>query len=256
MNEPDRNSRSNNRKGGNRNPSEFIIALTELVRSYAAYNREKAERIKNPKPQPEGWAAILTAFGTVIAAILAFVAAVIFWCQLATMQQANLDNRDALIQSQRAWVFPTTQAIKTNIDKISHIPVESIVSPFFENTGNTPAFHATCWDAQSEKLAGIGNSPDSKEVFGDIGPHQKMYCQPIQINAAQLQNMWTQHTQIFIWARIEYTDAFPKTPLRHTEFCGEIELRRNPFLPVDLNEPGFEMLAIKIASSTECNSAN
>ncbi len=256
MNEPDRTYRRKNHKNSNRNPSEFRIALTNLICSYAAYNREKTEQIKNPKPHPEGWAAKLTAFGTVIAAILAFVAAVIFWCQLGTMQQANIDNRNALVQSQRAWVFPSTQAIKTNIDPTSHIPVESIISPFFENAGNTPAFHATCWDAQSDKIEGINTKTNSKEIFGDIGPRQKVYCQPIQISAAQLQSMWAQKAQIFIWARVDYRDAFSKTPPRHTEFCGEIELNRNPFLSVNINEPGFEMLAVKIAPVAKCNSSN
>ena len=91
MNEDGAGDNSNPSENGGRNPSKFWAALADLIRSYAEYNRAKAKSAENYKAQPEGTAAWLTAGGTIGAAILAFVAAVIFWCQLGAMQQANRD---------------------------------------------------------------------------------------------------------------------------------------------------------------------
>jgi hypothetical protein len=74
-----------------RNPRGFWSAVAELIRSRAAYYRAKAQEAENPKSTREGPAAWLTAVGTCLAAVLAGVAAYVFWCQLGAMQEDTIE---------------------------------------------------------------------------------------------------------------------------------------------------------------------
>jgi hypothetical protein len=115
-------------------------ALTELVRSYAAYYRAQAQNPQHPPRAREGVAAWLTGVGTILAAVLAFVAAVIFLYQLEIMS-------DTEQRQLRAYVF-VEQAVETNFGG-SEAPVFHVD---LKNGGQTPAYHMRVWVGTDEDL--------------------------------------------------------------------------------------------------------
>jgi hypothetical protein len=75
------------RHEGTRTPNTFWSALTDLLRSYAEYNRALIKGTENPHRPKDGCAAWVTAAGTTFGAVAAAVAAWIFLCQLAETQK-------------------------------------------------------------------------------------------------------------------------------------------------------------------------
>src|SRR5580698_3979356 len=110
-------------------------ALTELVRSYDAYYRVKVQQAENPEPPREGPAAWITAISTFLAAVLAGVAAYVFWGQLDEMQD-----------EQRAWLNPN--GFELSLVTINNQPA-IYAQGVTENTGHSVATE-TIFSTKSE----------------------------------------------------------------------------------------------------------
>jgi len=239
-----------------RDPYKFRPAIPYEERRYPAQwnaQHEKPDRINNAKIAC--WTQV-TGIGTVLAAFVALVAAIIFACQLSAMKAANQEATQSFIDGNRAYVFLKQNYSHTTADAKTFIISEIAIDPTFENTGKTPAFRTACWD-------GIGpGDPDGVSLKGiksdtllDIGPNQHGDCIPIKIDASTLAGIFTNKVKRFFWMRVEYDDAFVNTPRHHTELCERIEVTQDPRDPIDPHLGPPEILHYS-AASQKCNSAN
>ncbi len=108
--------------------------LVDLIASYAERNRSNIN--KTDKPNNSGnVAALTTAIGTCVGAGLAGIAAIVFYCQLSVMQQANMDANKSFIDGHKAFVFvsefPTIRVYDG--DKL----VGTNITPVLRNGGET-----------------------------------------------------------------------------------------------------------------------
>jgi len=94
---------------------------------------------------------MITGMGTCAAALLAFAAAVIFWCQLGTMQSQ-------LVAGQRPWVYADDIRINGPITNDAQ-GMEITLQTILKNVGHSPAqytsvdFRIVVWDNDLSKIA-------------------------------------------------------------------------------------------------------
>ncbi|HWY16478.1 MAG TPA: hypothetical protein VNX86_15185 [Rhizomicrobium sp.] len=100
MAEQDTGKNGKDRKNGERDKRKFWPTLVDAIASYAAYNRAKAQQPNDPFSRKIARWTFVTGIGTILAAVLAGVAAYVFWRQLGTMQ----DQLDAARAEQRPWM--------------------------------------------------------------------------------------------------------------------------------------------------------
>jgi hypothetical protein len=206
-----------------------------------------------PFRDPITWATIASAIATAALVLTSILQWNALQGQLRTAIQANNDNRNALIQSQRAWLLAATIPVNFKFDTSNRLS-EVYITPTFEKNGNSPAFRATCSDVMQPTDVGIGQNRGEPSAYRDIGPRQPMICESITLSAAQANDLWNKRFPLFVWARVEYHDAFDDTPPRHTDICGEITVIDDP---TRVFVPGSQINLITIKGGpSHCNSAN
>jgi hypothetical protein len=129
------NSEQNQRK-----PSRLWPALINAIDSYAAYYREATKPRDDPYARKIARWAMITGISTCVAAILAGVAAFVFWCQLGTMQrQLNATQAD-----QRPWLKISDLGIPEITFWIArpdfpHARIDARIKAKITNIGKSPA---------------------------------------------------------------------------------------------------------------------
>jgi hypothetical protein len=161
----------------------------------------------------------------------AVIAAIFFYCQLQAMLEANGDNRFALIQSQRAWVFLKGLSYKTlYLDSTTQLLGISL-TPIFMNDGNTPAFSVGC-SAKFEPTETLVKSDYLEDITpSDVGPRGEIDCPTHIITTAEMSAIRNKKARYFIGIHIKYRDVFNGTPPRYTYLCFEFMVMTDPTLP-------------------------
>jgi hypothetical protein len=163
MTEQNTGNNGDNGENDERNPRRFWPAVINVINSRAAYYRAQIQRVEDPQPVREGPAAWLTAGGTCLAAILAGVAAYVFWCQLGAMQ----DQLDEMRAEQRPWVYAEAASPDGPFYRNQSGGFTLDVGFTLHNTGHLPALY-------------VSPDIDGYLPFGKESPRdwQRRHCAP------------------------------------------------------------------------------
>src|SRR5258707_10256872 len=197
-------------------------ALTDLVNSYAAYNRAKIQNSEHPKSQSEGPAAWFTACGTIIGALLAGVAAYVFWCQLTAMEQANRDSHDTFTSAQRSFVFAAafpTVLVNDGQDEV----IGTNVTVTWRNSGDTPSRDLKFFvDGSFDRNRRVSMAQNAVAYDrGLIGPHGEMNGKKWYVSLDEIKAAALHKGHYYLWGWAVYHDIFKGAAPHMTRFCEE-----------------------------------
>jgi hypothetical protein len=203
-----------------------------ICRSAAERGTSKKQPDRDDNAKIARWTKLI-GIGTIIAAIVAVLAAVIFGRQLQAMLHANQDARESFIAGNRAFVFVHSFEADGITDGANQV-IGWNIRVIFENTSNTP----------TRKLVVLINSEFNKtdppqdefppDVSGEIKsalavirPHATSITGDINLTLDQIQQILDGQTKFFIWGWAEYNDIFEKTPCHRTRFMDELKVVGN-----------------------------
>jgi hypothetical protein len=177
----------------------------------------------------------------------------VFWGFVATaiiaVYSAREYNASRLSEERqlRAYVFgfglDTTLPVLNSIGQFAGYQA----SITWKNMGQTPArqvrtnicvwFTPFADNREPDYSLGI---PGPRDSVSDMGPTAEK-TSTILIPIHLLDLLWTRQTEIYIGARIEYSDVFRPTERRHHEVCYRLDLNENPqVLPAPNRAPYVE----------------
>ena len=139
--------------------------------------------------------------------------------------------RDSLIIENRAYLTPVEFLIGKAMDVNSHRIYEWRFTPTWKNTGKTPAKKVrqltNAGFFPKEGLPPNFDFPDMRllhpnQLFAKvIGADFITMAPHCEITAFLVRDALKTH-RFFLWCWIEYQDIFPETPIRRSEYCGEL----------------------------------
>jgi hypothetical protein len=178
--------------------------------------------------------------------------------QTGIQTQSSKDSTQAFIDGNRAYVFVKEMPEETTRDGDSHVVTEVRFFPSILNSGKTPAYHVICTTDKQQTVEAIKNNlPIHQDRQGTaLGPSIGFACDTYFVKADELLAIWKKERHFFLRVSIDYSDAFPKTPIRHSESCYEMSLRRDPSVPFNpvANTPVPNLLLFE--PNKACGSSN
>jgi hypothetical protein len=167
---------------------------------------------------PEKWSSEgVTAAATLSIAVFTIVLVVV------TNRQARL-TKDALIYTQRAFVFVRNGQIAIGKDFKTDKVKNFKVSVTWENSGDTPTKNMRMMINRfvtPEPLPDDFDFPDYE--IGDIhtllGPKSTISSVPLEISTEEMRAVREDESHLYVWGWAEYGDVFPGTKRHRTEFC-------------------------------------
>jgi hypothetical protein len=168
---------------------------------------------------------------------LAIATGLLWWATRELALEGNRDSKRTLRHLERtakielrAYVSLREFAIRSvRFGGIAH-QVRWDVAPTFENTGVTPAGSVELTvnhEFRDDDLPEDFTFPDlptrDTPSLGTIGPRCHATSGAVEVPYATVVGILRSQKRAFIWGWLGYSDVFPKSPVRHTDFAGEIE---------------------------------
>jgi hypothetical protein len=255
------NNNNSNDRGKKKERRTFFEEIVKKACEYA----DKYHRKDPPQHDPANarialWTRV-GAYAAIGSVVVAAVATYLLLHQIKMTRQSNVDSTQSFVEGNRAFVFLNGSKNSMDetvlLDKATSWPSKIKITPMFINSGRTPAFHVGCVDRPGDTDVNISFGRPAFTKWGDLGPTQDFGCPELTIDASDLQAMWDHRLRKFIYIYVEYSDAFQKTPRRHTEICSEIFVIKDPRIPIDLDPKADKLKVLRFdLASPECNSAN
>src|SRR5665213_279319 len=190
-------------------------APKELVRGYAEYYRAKAHSVDDPKAPKEGRAAVFTAIGTCAGAVLAGVAAWVFWCQLGAMDKANEDTERAVLSLSKIELSSDGASSKGEI--------LWTVTGILQNTGRTPTVKMISQNGMTFAPVPVdangywfGNQK-IPVTYDSIAPNATISAMPETFNVGFIRSFGEGRRALVVWGRAQYSDVFGHS--HRLEYC-------------------------------------
>jgi hypothetical protein len=163
---------------------------------------------------------------------LLFLATLALW--LATQRLVRSAEKTARAQL-RAYVFGKGFESGTNREGeiFGTLTIrEYLVCVIYENVGFTPAIDFHNWiDIQTFPMNEDRNpifSPRQAAVSIPMGPRATATSRFVAIPLETIIQKWHNETEILVWSRAEYRDAFDPNIIRHHEQCAFVEVIHEP----------------------------
>ena len=167
---------------------------------------------------PEKWSSDgITAAATASIAIFTIVLVIV------TNRQARL-TKDALIHTQRAFVFVRNGQIAVGKDFQTDKVKNFTVSVTWENSGDTPTKNLRMKINRRVNPDPLPDDFDFPDYYiGDIhtlmGPKSTINSVPLEISTEEMRAVREGEAHLYVWGWAEYDDVFPGTKRHRTEFC-------------------------------------
>lgn len=155
--------------------------------------------------------------------LVAYVAINLFI--LCAMRKSNQINHEALVNIQRAFVFPGPIDISRSIDHGSVTGYR--IDMTWENSGSTPARGATLLPMQFVPDKSLPDDyPFAQDTTLDkepipIAPRGKQKAYIADISVADFSDVVSGKKFFYVWGSIWYSDVFSADPVHLTEYCAE-----------------------------------
>lgn len=142
--------------------------------------------------------------------------------------------RDALIHTDRAFVFLKTIEYLFLGDKDTKQLKSWRFIPQWQNTGNTPTVRMMSRMTYQLRTIELPRDFDFPDEGTDppgrslIGPKAAMHGQHFEISVEHLKNIATAGWRAYVWGWADYDDVFTDTERHRTEFCFQIIVGGDP----------------------------
>ena len=169
-----------------------------------------------------GGGAVLVFFSLIFAGIAAFAAS----------RQVRL-SRDALIYTDRAFVFPQTVVWSPLLDIKSDKIINWTAAIQWKNSGNTPTRNLRLLIAKYIQREALPDEYDLDNVPLDytpllIAPGNTLESTQMVVSIEECEEIIAGRQQFYLYGWAEYDDVFDATPRHRTEFCYRINMGGNP----------------------------